>query len=191
MKKLFLIAFTVISVFSYGQNTQEKELLLHIEDNWRSEQLSFPISFAPSLAYKGFEEVRFAPGWSKEGTQDFWTYSFVWYLDTNPELTPEKISRDLEAYFDGLMNLVSQGKSKEFPSKAILSQQPDNISYQGVITIYDAFFTTNALDLQVTVEESYCTTRNKHLVLFKFTPQDFDNDIWDTLNKISYTFNCN
>ena len=93
MKNIYYYCMALGLIFSMQSQAQEteQELLLAIEDNWRSERLSFPISFAPSLDYKGYEEVRFAKGWSKKDSDEFWTYAFVWYLDEDPELDANQL----------------------------------------------------------------------------------------------------
>src|SRR5688500_2734436 len=42
---------------------------------WRTETIPFPLGFAPTLPYTGIEELRFAPGMFKAGSDDFWTYA--------------------------------------------------------------------------------------------------------------------
>ena len=46
--------------------------------DWRTEIVTFRLSFAPELDYEGHGDVRFAPGMFDPETDEFWTYSFVW-----------------------------------------------------------------------------------------------------------------
>ncbi len=192
MKNIYYYCMALGLIFSMQSQAQEteQELLLAIEDNWRSERLSFPISFAPSLDYKGYEEVRFAKGWSKKDSDEFWTYAFVWYLDEDPELDANQLNLDIAAYFDGLMSRISQGKSKDFPSKVDMSWSEEEGEYKGVANIYDAFFTKGTIPLKVTIEEEDCPLLEKHTVLFRFTLKDWGDPIWDTLNAIQLNFEC-
>lgn len=194
MKNIIFILLSIVCIsnISYSQSEEQTDpLLLDIEDNWRSERLTFPIRFAPSLDYDGIEEVRFAPGWPDKNSPEFWTYTFLWYLDTNPELTKRKLSVDLAAYFDGLMNLVSRGESKEFPSEVTIKRIGDSAFYEGEARIYDAFFTKEMITLQVSIEEQYCKLNDKYTVLFKFTPKKTDDPLWTKLNNIQLNFKCN
>lgn len=197
MKSMFKNLLVVISIFccSFLGQAQDSEvldtLLLDIEDNWRSELLEFPISFAPSLAYTGVEEVRFAKGWSDNTSDEFWTYAFVWKLEKNPTLSTRQLRLDLAAYFDGLMQRVSQGKSKDYPTKVSLSRIGNSTFYEGQATIYDAFFLKDRISLNVSIEEQYCEESDTYTVLFLFSPQDLDHDIWKTLRAIQLNFPCN
>jgi len=185
-----VIIFSLTSSYSQSE-VQNDSLLLDIEQNWRSERLIFPIAFAPSLDYNGVEEVRFAEGWADKNSSEFWTYTFLWYLNENPELTERKLQYDLAAYFDGLMNLVSKGQSKDFPSKIRLKRIGDSTFYEGEAQIYDAFFTKAMLTLQVSIEEQYCKLNDTYTVLFRFSPKELDDPVWKTLNAIHLNFGCN
>ena len=52
---LVLILFTISSVITFGQ---EKETVLSAPDNWQSEILTFPLGFAPTIDFVGFEDLR-------------------------------------------------------------------------------------------------------------------------------------
>src|SRR5688572_11575898 len=47
---------------------------------WRSETIPFPLDFAPGLKHQGVEEIRFSPGFSKPGDQQFFSYAFIWLI---------------------------------------------------------------------------------------------------------------
>src|SRR6187402_1986296 len=51
---------------------------------WRSETIPFPLDFAPSLPYRGTEELRFAPGFFEPTSETYFTYSFVWLVEGEP-----------------------------------------------------------------------------------------------------------
>ena len=186
---LFFLLSSCAPLFSNAQETID--LLLHIDEPWRSEQLSFPIHFAPSINYKGIEEVRFAKGWSAPDSDEFWTYTFLWYLDEDPKITASAIEDDIEAYFNGLMNLVS--KESDIPdSNVVFVKDANSINtYTGKAKIYDAFFNKDIQELNIKAIVDYCSKKKKHTVLFTFSPKEFDHDIWKTLDTISLTVDCN
>lgn len=194
MRKNSCVLFCLIflRIVCYGQQDQKSnDLLLAIEQNWRSERLVFPISFAPTLDYDGVEEVRFAPGWSDQNSTEFWTYTFLWHLRENPELTERKLRYDLAAYFDGLMHLVSKGESKDFPAEIKLKRIGNSAFYEGEARIYDAFFTKSMMTLHLSIEEQYCDLNDSYTVLFRFSPKVMNDPIWKTLNAIHLNFDCN
>ena len=154
MKRIYLLYTLFILCFVSTTNAQEDQKLLAIDEPWRSETLSFPIHFAPSLDYKGIEEVRFAKGWGDKTSEEFWTYAFLWYLDEDPLLTETKLEKDIQAYFDGLMNLVGKGRgltdipesSAVFTENSTITTTVSNIgqttkTYRGKAKFHDVFFT--------------------------------------------------
>src|SRR4051812_30681554 len=68
---------------------------LDIPAGWDIERFLIPIEFAPSISYKGIEDIRFTPGWSKAETDDYWSYAFLWYLDSAIKFTPGTMQKNL------------------------------------------------------------------------------------------------
>lgn len=169
---------------------QEGTLLLDINEPWRSEQLSFPIKFAPSLDYKGMEEVRFAKGWGTKDSDEFWTYTFLWYLDQDPAITAKAIETDIEAYFDGLMKLVSGRTDLPQANVVFVPDASAKTAYSGKAKFFDAFFTKDIQELNIKAVAGYCAKTKKHTVLFTFSPQEFDHNVWKTLDTITLTVDC-
>ncbi len=56
--------------------------------------------------------------------------------------------------------------------------------FSGTVNIYDSFVTKRPLLLNVRVEKQNCEQNNKTIILFRFSPKEFDNVIWNTLEKI-------
>jgi len=202
MKAIALFSILFFGIFSTVQ-AQDKELLLKIDEPWRNEKLSFPIHFAPSLDYKGIEEVRFAKGWGNKESEEFWTYAFLWYLDEDPLLTETKLENDIQAYFNGIMNLVGKGRGlTDIPDSKVDfiklatgsttsgKRNDSRTNYEGKAEIFDVFFTKSTQILNITAVSDYCSASKKYTVLFTFSPQDRDHSIWKTLNGISLTQDC-
>ncbi|MBW1296877.1 hypothetical protein [Aquimarina litoralis] len=186
--------FAIIFFFLQGckrENTTLNPLLA--PDNWRKETLVFPLSFAPTLSYKGTEYVRFAPGWGKKGTEDYFTYAFLWYLDEKPTLDSKTLETDMEAYFNGLMQIVSKSEensSTTIPKAKAFFEQLDESSYAGKVITYDAFITKKEVTLNVIATYSNCPELEKHLVLFKLSPQKIDHQVWSKLDAIQLDLDC-
>ncbi len=53
-------------------------------EGWRQETIPFPLDFAPTLPYRGTEEIRFAPRFFDPASPTYFTYSFVWLVDGAP-----------------------------------------------------------------------------------------------------------
>jgi hypothetical protein len=71
-----------------------------IPDGWRGETIPFPLEFAPTLAYRGVEELRFPPGFLDPGSTHFFSYAFAWVIDP-PLPDASALERDLSTYFGG------------------------------------------------------------------------------------------
>lgn len=126
-------------------------------DGWKTERIPFPLDFAPSLPYSGYEELRFSPAFGKADQPLFFTYGFVWVIPATVELKREQLERDLKTYFDGLMKAVAESKKIEgvrVDTKVTVTDAPpgpDKISWTARIETYDAFFTRKPLVLVMNV----------------------------------------
>ncbi len=99
---LVLTFFAISSVLIFGQ---ERETILSAPDNWKSEIIPFPLGFAPTIDFVGFEDLRFAPGWSDSTSQEFWTYTFAWYIEKDSGMTESRLTELFNSYYDGLMGI--------------------------------------------------------------------------------------
>jgi hypothetical protein len=155
--------------------------VLHSPDGWLKESFDFPLSFAPSITFSGFEELRFHKNWNDSTHQAFWSYMFVWYLDDNPKMTLDKLEASLKAYYDGLMRV-------EY-SSASLTQSEDG-SYVGNVETFDNFFTKKDFTLNVKVRPSHCAKSGKFACLFYISPSAFDKEIWGKLEGVTMVEDC-
>ena len=70
MKNLIIILLCATALSAFGQNPEvefdaknwESPYHLGFPKDWGVERFLIPISFAPAIAYKGVEDIRFAPG---------------------------------------------------------------------------------------------------------------------------------
>src|SRR6187431_1090728 len=88
----------------------QPELLPQTPADWRFERIDFPLSFAPELKYKGFEELRFAPGMFKPDSDTYFTYIFAMKITDEVALDAAALQALLETYFRGLCRTVAKEK---------------------------------------------------------------------------------
>jgi hypothetical protein len=81
MKNLFITLIFFISFFSTTNAQENKPQLLKEPTTWEFERFPLPPEFAPSITYKGAEELRFARGMFKKDSADYFTYVFVAQID--------------------------------------------------------------------------------------------------------------
>src|SRR4029077_5423153 len=98
-----LLAFLILIVsFSIAANSQEaKPQLLKEPANWSFERFALPPEFAPTIPYKGVEELRFSPGMFNKDTATYFTYAFVAQLDNVTSISQNDIRDYLLKYFKG------------------------------------------------------------------------------------------
>jgi hypothetical protein len=118
---------------------------------WRSEVIPFPLDFAPALAHRGVEEIRFPPGFFDPASPQRWSYVFVWRLEDPAELAPDALAAELTTYFQGLVHAVDPSGTEP------VSVQ---VSPELAITAHleDAFKTHAPIDLAGTAERRTCGT---------------------------------
>lgn len=199
---LFACLFAIVWFLGQPLPAQEKPdtlpNLLIAPDTWRLEQIPLPLSFAPNLPYQGVESIRFMPGWAKPESREFWTYTFIWFLEEDPQLSQDSLEAHMKYYFDGLAQVVTQEEdSLGSPSipKTQASFQADSLLkqpsyYQGVLKIFDSFATKAPLTLYTRVKGFYCPNVERHIVWFMFSPQAYSDPIWGEFKKVRFAFPC-
>jgi len=176
---------------------KEKKTLknpLSAPENWREETLNFPLSFAPSLNYRGAQYVRFAPGWGKMNSKEYFSYAFLWSLEDDPKLSSNSLESDLENYFDGLIKAVLGQKSDSIENAInakVFIEKIDQHNYAGKILTFDPFTTQKEVSLNTVITYFPCKTMDRHLVFFRFSPQHINHSVWEKLNKLEISMDCN
>lgn len=153
-------------------------------DGWRAETIPFPLDFAPSLPYRGVEEIRFAPGFFKPAQPLYFTYSFVWVVDGAPAFAD--LSGDLRTYFAGLAKAVSPKTFDAARHQAAVTREGDTVG--GTVNTVDAFGDGRTLDLRVVGEIVRCKGGRTGLVL-SLSPRT-DAETWEMLAAQRRTMRC-
>jgi hypothetical protein len=196
-KNRLIFIFVFISVLS--GYSQPKEYTWPLPGKWRQEIIPFPIGFAPELKYKGVEEVHFMPGWKKNDSlpQQFWSYSFIWYLDSVIDFSASRLERDLTIYFNGLQKAVMEGSGT---SSGLVSGSHIRIKmihsggseeFRGRAEIFDVFFTKKAVTLNLKISRFAKEPSGKTIFLFEFSPRPYEDEVWKELDRHISEFSLN
>lgn len=59
----------------------------------------FPLPWSPAIAYKGFEDLAFAPGFDDTSSPEYHSYLIRWWLEGSKPLTAEQLQSDMITYF--------------------------------------------------------------------------------------------
>ena len=188
---LILILFVINSAISFSQ---EHETVLTAPENWQSEIIPFPMGFAPAIDFVGFEDLRFAPGWNDPNSEEFWTYFFVWYIETYGAMTESKLTETINSYYDGLMgvdmhNQADTTKSNQLDKTFCLFIKTDE-GFSGKMRVYDRFFTKDYLTLNIKVRETFCPKTDKQIIFCDISPKAFDHKVWGIFDDIKLKVAC-
>jgi len=183
-KTIALISLLLLcSITTFGQKNEFN--LIELDSTWGQEVLRFP---ARNMNYIGVGEVRFPPkGWINPEHTFFWSYTYAWSIDLDSKITEKELEIDLVKYFNSL-NKVDMGDAtdnrKASAKVTKTKRKKSTIFFKGYVKTYDRFATNNLITLNVLIESSYCEKEKKTVILFKFSPKEFEHKVWKTLNVI-------
>ena len=205
MKRLILLILCLTSICIYGQEVKtefdghkwEAPYNLPIPKDWTIERFLIPISFAPQIPYKGVEDIRFSPGWANLKSDEYWTYAFLWYLDSSPKTDAEIIAKNLKGYYTGLIksNTDSTKASAEklIPVSTSFKKAPtdkgDLETYTGTIEMVD-YMQRKPITLNCIVHIKSCKEGNKTILFYELSPKPFTHNNWVNLNQLWIDFKC-
>ncbi len=139
-----------------------------VHEGWRSELLSFPLEFAPTLPYRGVEEIRFAPGFFDPEAPGYWSYAFAWRLEAYPAFEPTAIGAQLTTYFRGLVAAVDEGNEITDRDSIVVRAAGTERRLTLTAHVIDPFTTKRPVDLTGTALQMACPTGA--LWVFTFAP---------------------
>jgi len=191
MNRFLLLPLLLLSLnLAYSQESEHKTVLTAPE-GWRPEIINLPLGFAPSIDYTGFEDIRFAPGWSDTTAHDYFTYTFTWVLDQNPKLDQEKLESQMKDYFDGLMAAVSERDDlPKTEANFNFSKAKRDFGATGEITFYEAFFKKKVITLNVNVAGKNCPKTKKYMVRFELSPTSKNDPLWKKFSEVKLNSDC-
>ncbi len=166
--------------------------------SWGGETIKLPPGFARDMKLQGLEHIRFAPGMMKADSDSFFSYAFVFDLETKPVLTDTTIEAEFLKYYRGLCKAVLNGKlpdvdfsqfklelQKDKQGRASEDSQnsPERMArYHGTLYWIEPFATQSAQRLNL---EIWTWGKNERNFIFAcVSPQQRDAAIWRELHKI-------
>jgi hypothetical protein len=186
MKKiLFVLVFSFAIKTAYCQAPYN----LPLPEKWGVEKIPFPIDFAPGIPYKGMEELRFAPGWSNNKSDEYWAYAFVWFIKGKQSLNRDTLNSYLMQYYNGLYTSNLKGKSAPpagFTKADMKSVRPllnDKETYEGTITTLD-FLTGQPITFNARIRVRTYPEVDHTAILFEISPQAYQQPVWGKMNII-------
>ncbi|MEP6614058.1 MAG: hypothetical protein ABJA76_19280 [Mucilaginibacter sp.] len=168
---------------------QQPEYTLPQPEKWGKEKIAFPIEFAPSIPFKGMEEIRFTPGWGDSKSADYWSYTFVWFIEGAPVINADSLKQYFTQYYTGLY-ITNQKESptgkRDFTQVQIAKIATVNMD----VDTYEAKISTiNFLNKQPLVLNGRIHVRryaaiNHTVLLIEISPQDYKHPVWAGMDGI-------
>ena len=204
MKNILFAIALFLFLKTSGQNTNEEfdgkkweaPYVLDTLKGWGIERFLIPISFAPSIPYKGVEDIRFTPGWAKKTTNEYWSYVFLWYLDGTVALDAKTIENNLKAYYTGLIKVNSDSSKiadKLFPVTSLIrsrtAEKEDLKTFEGSVTMLD-YMSKQPITLNVVIHIRSCAGKDKTFVFHEISPMPYSDDVWTRLHQLWVNFKC-
>lgn len=197
MKPVIIILFVLFHLCVYSQNSIEYQdsaqwkapYYLPTPLNWTTEQFLIPIFFAPQIRYQGIEDIRFAPGWGNDHSNEYWSYAFLWYLDGYEKIDAGILKKNLKAYYSGLVDVMKNDSAsdQQVPIKITVHNiQTNNKNlkqFSGSIYMFD-YMASKPITLLYKVNIQTSSVKNKTYVFYEISPQPYDHEIWKTLDQI-------
>ena len=121
-----------------------------VPDGWKGETIPFPLEFAPSIAHRGAEELRFPPGFLEPGTPGYWSYAFTWRTEDAADMDGAALAAELTAYFEGLIAAVDDKQRIDAAARESIAvrAEPDGPGrWKLTAHVFDAFKTAAPIDL--------------------------------------------
>jgi len=204
MKNTIIAMLCFFSLNINGQETVTTEFDGHswkapydlpITKDWGVERFPIPISFAPQISYKGIEDIRFAPGWSKASSENYWSYAFVWYLEGEIKTNAKEIEKNLQVYYTGLISANGSTISSETLIPVVTSfketkkNNGDLKTFVGTIKMLD-YMGKKPIVLNCKAHLKACIGEDKTFLFYELSPQPLSHAIWLSLDKLWLDFKC-
>jgi len=190
MKKLAACWMLLLPFLNTG--AKGDDILPKTPEGWKYERLAFPLSFAPDIAYKGYEELRFAPGMFNAKSDTYFTYIFAMNLADLHQIDATFLKNLLTKYYRGLCQTV-WGEDKPKPDfssitvdiKASGSQDKMN-HFEATIHMIDAFVTRKPLRLKLDIQTLVDAANSRTLIFAKASPKPKDHNVWKLLRSFVF-----
>ena len=166
---------------------------VNIPTGWQAEHGLLPSKLASSN--KGGEVLLFSAGWNDSQSEQYWTFSSVWYLDGPHSTDEETIKQGLTTYFTELTEKnIGQYKipaQKILPVKTwireLQNEGGDAKTYYGAVAMLD-YKSKLPISLNCIVHVRPNPDGNGTVLFFELSPKEMSDPVWSTLEQVSADF---
>lgn len=204
MKIAATLLLTLFSIHTFAQtpvspsDIQAKEIPYNLPtpEGWGVEQFPFPIGFAPTISYKGVEDIRFSPGWAKGNSEEYWSYAFLWFLDGDVNVDSQILEMNIKDYYTGLIaangsKIPTENLIPVITSFKKIERYKDDLqTYSGTIQMTD-YIRIKPILLNCKVHLKKHNGKDNTFLFFELSPQPVSHAIWQKLDQLWTDFKCN
>lgn len=190
IKKIQLV-LVLIAMPSIVISQEVASSILNSPTEWRFEKIDFPPEFAPDLAYKGFEELRFAPGMFDPSSSTYFTYAFVVSIDEVSKFQQSDMMGFLYKYYKGLCKSVAEEKELEVDLSKIFAtirmydtSNKNRQDYKAQVVFLDSFTDGKEVKLNMDLQVFRKKKCNKIYIVALVSPKLFNDAVWSDLYQI-------
>ncbi len=181
IKLFFLFLFFLLSKCNNG--FCQVAYLLNAPPDWTIERFGLPPVFAPGLPIKGIEDIRFSPDWSKKKAEGYWTYCYLWTLQSGTPLTQTELETCLKFYYTGLVkNNLKEAKidtAQNIPVTiklhSIANVSAGRKAFAGELHMLD-YMTQEPITLNLKIHQK------GNFIFFEASPLPYTNKVWAVLD---------
>jgi hypothetical protein len=171
-----------------------------VSRSWSLENYSFPLPWAPDIAYQGIEDVLFAPAFAQRSSAQYHALVWFWWLDGQPTIDAGALREVLSRYFRGISQ--ERGTNHGFTpdlgkvTVTIDRARPETsahsaaatATYRGQMTTYNP--EGELITLYVEAETPRCRDSGHTPILFRLATQPTATPVWGDLRTVTATFRC-
>lgn len=193
LRTIIVIVLSMLLTFQvFSQNQNNEPVLPKVPSNWGFERYAFPIDFAPSIHYTGFEEIRFSPGMMDTSSAFYFTYIFVVALNDSINLNEVSIADFLNRYYRGLSAEVAKGK-KFNPDTIQMNAQVTELKnnnhtlklFDAEIPFFDTFSNGQKIQLTMEISTSFSKAKNRtYMTVLVSAAEKSKTEVWNKLREI-------
>jgi hypothetical protein len=182
-------------------NPETERFSYRVPGGWAADtRYSFPLPWAPQLAYRGFEDLFFSPNFDQQDSPEYHSYLFFLWLEGTPAFSANQLESDMLIYFRGLAE--ERGKNYKFTPD--LSQVAANFkedrsasrtfggaaarSFWGSLSIWDTH--GKRIKLNAEVVAAVCPGSDHTALFFGMSLEPRTGEVWKQIDAARDSFRC-
>ena len=151
--------------------------------DWTSESIQLPPSFAPTLSFQGWEQVKFSPQMFDPSSERFFSYVVCFEIDNKKTMTRQALAEQLLIYYRGLAHTVSRGKITTTKFRWEWMEREKSLSVERGRLHWTEPFRTNKPQT-LFIESNWWTHKDQLHIFLCVSSADWKHDVWKDLRRI-------